>query len=156
MRKRIISTFIGSMITLTGCSSIVNGTTEQVNIHSSPSEAVIKLVSSNGAVIREANGSLSYELKRSNGYFKKANYSLEVSSPGYETQIINLETSLSGGWYLAGNILVGGLIGWFIVDPVTGGMWQIEAPEGMDINSLRVVLKDNAPKELLTSAIKVN
>ncbi len=156
MRKLLLTLLISPILTLFGCSTIVNGTTEQVNIHSTPSEATIRLLSSNGAVIRETNGSLSYELKRSNGYFKKAHYSIEVASPGYETQIISLETSLNGGWYIAGNILVGGIIGWFIVDPATGGMWRIEAPEGKDINSLHVTLKDDVSEELLSNAVKIN
>jgi len=37
-----------------------------------------------------------------------------------------------GGWYIAGNILVGGLIGWFIVDPITGAMWNLE-PENVEM-----------------------
>lgn len=37
------------------------------------------------------------------------------------------------GWYLAGNILLGGLIGWIIVDPITGGMWTL-SPEEISLN----------------------
>ena len=30
------------------------------------------------------------------------------------------------GWYLAGNFIFGGLLGWLIVDPATGAMWNLK------------------------------
>ena len=31
----------------------------------------------------------------------------------------------ANGWYIGGNIIFGGLIGWFIVDPRNGGMYTL-------------------------------
>jgi len=32
-------------------------------------------------------------------------------------------------WYLAGNIVFGGIAGWLIVDPLTGAMWRLSPKE---------------------------
>jgi hypothetical protein len=45
---------------------------------------------------------------------------------GYETKKINVECSING-WYF-GNIVFGGLIGFLIVDPVTGAMFKLDHP----------------------------
>ena len=37
------------------------------------------------------------------------------------------------GWYIGGNILVGGLIGWFIVDPLTGAMYTLPKEVNADL-----------------------
>ena len=35
----------------------------------------------------------------------------------------------ANGWYIAGNFVFGGLIGWFIVDPLTGKMYNLSPKE---------------------------
>jgi len=35
----------------------------------------------------------------------------------------------ANGWYIAGNLVFGGLIGWFIVDPFGGKMYSISQKE---------------------------
>lgn len=139
---------------LTGCGSIINGSTQNMTVSATPSTADIKLLSSNGAIITQSKGSLYYNLKRSDGFFSGANYNLVVSSTGYKKQIIPL-TSSASGWYLAGNIVLGGFIGWLIVDPATGGMWSIEAKNGQDIEDLHVVLLANATDKMMSDAVKV-
>ena len=63
--------------------------------------------------------------KVSSGYFKKAVYEITMDKTGYDKQTILLEGQVTG-WYLGGNVLFGGLIGWFIVDPASGAMWRLE------------------------------
>ena len=93
-----------------------------------------------------------YDLEKSDGYFQNATYNLEVSLDGYQTQVIPLKSSLNGGWYFAGNIVFGGFIGWLIVDPLTGGMWAFETPNGQDTESLHVTLLQNTPNSILKDA----
>ena len=54
-------------------------------------------------------------LKRGCGYFKKCKYRVLLEKGGYKQREVMLEGS-PNGWYIGGNILLGGLIGWFIVD----------------------------------------
>jgi hypothetical protein len=67
----------------------------------------------------------------------------------------------TGGWYLGGNLLFGGSIGYLIVDPVTGAMWTL-APEDINVTlkktgasldsdtTLQVVLLDDVPAAFVT------
>lgn len=54
-------------------------------------------------------------------------------APGYEQEEIWLTGSREAGWCSAGNVVVGGLIGRLIVDPITGAMWNL-GPEAVGAN----------------------
>lgn len=56
-------------------------------------------------------------------YFHAKSYQIKYSLPGYADQIGIVKADIDG-WYF-GNILFGGLIGFLIVDPITGKMWKI-------------------------------
>lgn len=152
MKKVICLALIGSI--LTGCGSIINGTSQSMSVVASPSNAIIRLYNENGSLINESRGSMFYNLDRSSGYLSGASYNLEITRAGYHTKIIPI-VSKPSGWYMAGNIVIGGLIGWLIVDPATGGMWALESKEGQDVDNLRVVLLEDAPMEVLMQAKKV-
>ncbi len=154
MNKKIVLAALSTLL-IVGCGSIMNGSTQNMSIHATPSDATIQLLSSQGALITESKGSLFYDLKRSNGFFDGADYNLKISSKGYQEQIIPLVSSASG-WYIAGNIVFGGLIGWLIVDPASGGMWALEAKNGQDIESLKVILLENATDSQMSEAQKIN
>lgn len=153
MKKIVLTLLVSSL--LVGCGSIINGSTQSMSVQVTPSTASISLLSSNGSLIAKSQGTLFYSLKRSNGFFDGADYNLKVNAKGYNTQVIPLISS-PNGWYLAGNILLGGFIGWLIVDPATGGMWTISAKNGQDIENLNVILLENATDEMMGNAIKVN
>ena len=48
---------------------------------------------------------------------------VEVSKEGFEKKTIQIE-SKTNGWYI-GNLLFGSLIGFLIIDPLTGAMWTL-------------------------------
>jgi len=52
------------------------------------------------------------------------------TKPEHESQTVNV-TGTPNGWYIGGNILFGGLIGWFLVDPWNGHMYNLE-PENIN------------------------
>ena len=68
--------------------------------------------------------SATVRLKSSEGFFRKATYTLTFSKPGYDSYQTQINSSIQP-WYF-GNILVGGLLGMIIIDPLTGAMWQID------------------------------
>ncbi len=88
-------------------------------------------------------------------FFSSANYNLKVTKNGYQEQVIPITASPSG-WYMAGNIMLGGFIGWLIVDPATGGMWALSAKNGQDIENLNVTLLENTSDEMMSKATKLN
>ena len=55
-----------------------------------------------------------------------AKYTVTAAKDGYASNTHPIQSSLDG-WYW-GNILVGGLIGMLIVDPITGAMYEIDTP----------------------------
>lgn len=140
---------------VTGCSSIVNGSTQQLSVKAMPEQAHIRLLTANGDLLKEQQGSLTYLMKRHTGYFEGAEYKLEVGYDGYQSQSIELMPTTSG-WYLAGNLFFGGLIGWLVVDPLTGGMWVIEASNQQETDALNVTLLKMATPEMMENAVKVN
>jgi len=64
-------------------------------------------------------------LKSSAGFFKHQQYKVKIKLDGFPERLILVSCSVSG-WYIAGNIVFGGLIGWLIVDPATGAMWKLD------------------------------
>jgi hypothetical protein len=57
------------------------------------------------------------------GYFKSQEYRLFFELPGYQSVNVNLESKVSGRYW--GNLVLGGLIGMLIVDPLTGAMYNL-------------------------------
>ena len=109
---------------LTGCASIISGPTQNVTITSDPVEAEVTITNKAGVVIHKGMTPQVIELKKSRGYFKGETYKLQVSKEGYVPQETTID-SYPNGWYIGGNLIFGGLIGYIIVDPLTGSMFTL-------------------------------
>lgn len=119
-----------SVVALSSCSSIVGKSDYNVVIDSSPSSANYLITDRNGQKVSSGTTPSTVNLKSSAGYFKGESYTVVFTKAGYEDSSYNLRSSLSG-WYW-GNILVGGLVGMLIVDPLTGAMYKL--PERAEVN----------------------
>ena len=150
----------------TGCASIVKGSEQKVSFKSEPSEARVVIADVRaGKEIQVGSTPFTASLKRGAGYFKKAKYQVTFEKPGYKTEAITLEGT-PGGWYLGGNLLVGGM-GYLIVDPATGAMWTLE-PNDVSVtlkkqaasrprdDGLTVALRADVPAELASKLKPVN
>ncbi|MGK5712924.1 hypothetical protein ACSNKO_18985, partial [Proteus mirabilis] len=70
-------------------------------------------------------------LEKSTGsYFGKKQYEVTISKDGASPVTLPLKSN-ANGWYIGGNLLFGGLIGWFLVDPFNGGMYTLH-PEKVE------------------------
>ncbi|OAT60926.1 hypothetical protein M993_00400 [Obesumbacterium proteus ATCC 12841] len=68
-------------------------------------------------------------LAKSDGsYFGKKNYQITFSKADFQPVTLPIKAS-ANGWYIGGNILFGGLIGWLVVDPFNGGMYSLSPKE---------------------------
>lgn len=134
--KRVLSAFgwlvLGcvSIVIIHGCASIIKGSGPQsITIKSNPTSANVKVIDkrTNNEI---GTGTTPYivALKPSAGFFKGAKYKIRVEKEGCKSCEVELEARVSG-WYLAGNFVFGGLIGWLIVDPATGAMWVLDPDE---------------------------
>lgn len=123
--KKITIIFLMGFI-LVSCSTIVKDSTQDIVINTYPDKANIKIKNSQGMIIKDTKTPDVITLKRSDGsYFGAEHYQVEISKDGYTSKKYTIESHVNN-WYLFGNILFGGLIGWFIVDPATGRMYDLK------------------------------
>jgi hypothetical protein len=154
---------------LTGCATIAGSPTHFMPISSTPSDAAIRITDEKGAEIFKGTTPTSVVLQKSGGgYFSKKSYTVEISKSGYTTQSIPV-TANANGWYIGGNILFGGLIGWLIVDPMSGNMYNL-SPETISANlgaavshnntatngGIAIMLLQDVPAELVGEMRRIN
>lgn len=121
----VIATMVIAMVGLSGCATIVGEPDQLVPVSSSPSAAQVVISDETGKEVYRGTTPASVTLEKSDGsYWGGKDYVVEISKDGYESQNITIE-SHANGWYIAGNLVFGGLIGWFIVDPLNGDMYTL-------------------------------
>jgi PEGA domain len=107
------------VILLSGCATIMTGTTQKVPVNSNPSGAVAKV---DGGMVAVTPTIFNLE--------RKTDHTIEISKEGYRVATVILRHTLSGA--TAGNILIGGVIG-LAVDGCSGAMFKL-VPERVDVN----------------------
>ena len=129
--KLIIAALTLCSLLLSNCATIVSSRQVPTAIDSSPSKMAFKVVDHNGVVVAQGVTPSTATLNRSSGYFRPGKYTIEISKNG---KVVGKETVSAGinGWYF-GNILLGGLIGMVIVDPLSGAMYQM--PENVMVST---------------------
>ncbi len=96
---------------LTGCATIMHGTTQSVGISSNPSGATVTV---NGMAYGRTP--VIADLKR------KDNHIVRLELSGYKPYETTLTRSTSG--WVWGNIVIGGLVG-LVIDAVGGGLYKL-------------------------------
>lgn len=109
---------------LQGCASILGEKSSDVLVTTNPSDALVSIKTSRGREVFRGSSPANARLKKKRGFFKPEDYTVTASKDGFYDKSLSLDTGVS--WWYAGNILVGGLIGWLLVDPATGAMWTVE------------------------------
>jgi len=148
---------------LAGCASIVSKSEYPVSISSAPQAADISIVNRAGEAVFTGKTPTTVVLKAGAGFFKGANYKVTFKKEGYNPHTAQIERGVDG-WYILGNILVGGLIGWLIVDPATGAMWTLEnlhvdltaGSSSFQKEGLHIVTIDQVPNHLRSKMVKLN
>lgn len=131
---KLVCVLAGSVmcVALTGCASIMKGGHQNVSISSTPSDATATIYDRDGKAISAQKTPCVVNLDTGSGFFKSAQYRIVIAKPGYADSELRLEPKLSL-WYMGGNFIFGGLVGYIIVDPLTGAMWWLD-PEKVDVN----------------------
>ncbi len=119
----LIAVLCASCATLFGQSA-----PELLNIRTTPDQARVEIFDESGIKVYEGKTPTIASLEKKKGYFRGKKYSVKISKDGFVEQTLWVDTRVNG-WYLAGNIVFGGLIGWLIVDPATGAMWTLNVNE---------------------------
>lgn len=109
------------VLALTACATVFNGTSQAVSIKSVPDGANVTVTNADGIGVHTGTTPVTLQLRRGRGYFKSETYKVVIAKPGYANRELTLNATVSG-WYV-GNLLIGGLIGFLAVDPLTGAMY---------------------------------
>jgi hypothetical protein len=96
---------------LAGCASIMHGTSQDVGISSSPTNAQVTIDGRVGAVT-------PYVAKLS----RKDNHIVKIAVDGYAPAELTMTRKVSG--WVWGNVVFGGLIG-LAVDAISGGLYKL-------------------------------
>ncbi|MBU1809071.1 MAG: PEGA domain-containing protein [Candidatus Omnitrophica bacterium] len=144
MRKLIACVLIALFsFSISGCATIITGTTQKVTITSSPEGAKL-----------DVDGQSTFSTPATVTLERKRDHILVFSKEGYQQQTVTLLHVISGA--VCGNILLGGLIGWG-VDACTGAQYKL-VPEIVNVQMQKVEGNEAttfAPKALTTED-KVN
>ena len=111
------------LVAVCGCASIVSKTNYPVAIDSAPSGVSFFVTDASGGRVHSGTTPATVTLNTKGGYFKSQAYTIHLERPGMPVQKHAIRTGVDG-WYW-GNLLLGGLIGMLIVDPLTGAMYRM-------------------------------
>lgn len=117
------SLVVACLLVCSSCASIVSKSSWPVNVTTVPAGAEVEITNKSGDTVHKASAPFTVTLESGCGYFSGECYTLKASAPGHATTTPVLDTNMNG-WYI-GNLLFGGLIGFLIVDPLTGAMFKI-------------------------------
>lgn len=156
--KQIFAAAVAALF-ISGCASIVSDTSRDLNINSKPSNASISIKNlTNGQTITESNTPLSITLNNSDKMFVGNDFEVLIKKPGFKDFKFQV-TSRIDGWYVAGNIISFGLIGWLIVDPLTGAMWTLDVEKSDNIqesgNTVVVTLLEDINPSQMSKAKRI-
>jgi hypothetical protein len=147
---------------LAGCASIVSKSEYPVAISSNPEEAEITIVNRAGETVFKGKTPTTLVLKAGAGFFKGENYAVTFKKEGYATHTAQIQRGVDG-WYIVGNLVFGGFVGWLIVDPATGSMWTLKnlhvdlAPQvSSNQNQIHIVTINDVPEQLRSKMIRIH
>ena len=131
MKLLKITAAVAALSVLSGCATIVGDKEQTVTITSQPTDAALTITDEKGTEVHNGSTPATVQLRKADGsYFGGKSYTVELSKVGYENRTLMIE-STPNGWYVGGNLLFGGFIGWLIVDPLTGAMYNL-TPDNID------------------------
>lgn len=161
MKMLKITAAVATLSLMTGCASIVGDKEQMVTINSSPSHADVLVTDERSMEVHSGTTPTSVQLRKADGsYFGCKTYTVEVSKDGYESRTMMIN-STPNGWYIGGNFIFGGLIGWLIVDPLTGAMYNLSpdtlnaslgesvATTGDSDTEINLVLVEDVPASMI-------
>jgi hypothetical protein len=112
-----------------GCATIMNRGPREIPIASQPAGAKVSIYNrANQLVMTETTPFLA-QLTPKHRFFVGQRYRVVFEMAGYEPTEVTLKPRI-GAWYFC-NFVLGGVVGFLIVDPATGAMFRL-LPEEVD------------------------
>ncbi|MCX5885927.1 MAG: PEGA domain-containing protein [Proteobacteria bacterium] len=136
--KTLMTLFlIGIYLFTVGCATVMNGTSQDIGIASSPAGSEAYINPGNVKVITPG----TVTLKRKNSY------SIAFKKEGYEDGSATISSSASG--WMWGNIVLGGLIG-LAIDLISGGGYKLEPNNVLVQLQNKFIQPEVVPQQLST------
>ena len=124
-------------IVLSACATIIKDNSQTIPITSSTDNVDIRIADKSGKVIFEGQTPASVNLKTAaGGYFDPQEYTITASKDGFKNQTTIIDWHVSA-WYWAGNLILGGLIGYLIIDPITGDMYYLDEDVHLNMTPIK-------------------
>ena len=115
-----------SVVLLQGCATLMSPERYPVYIRTEPKGAKVTIVNKKGKEMFSGTTPATVSLPAGNGYFSKGAYTVRLSLQGFEDKEAKIMFKLNK-WYF-GKLVIGGVVGLLIIDPITGAMWKIKDP----------------------------
>jgi len=144
----LVASAAACSVLLSSCASIVSRASRDVAIHSNPDGLAFAIVNGQGETVHTGTTPQTVSLSARGGYFKPAKYTVQVKRSG---KVVGTHQVTAGinGWYF-GNILIGGLVGMLIVDPLTGAMYRLPGTITVETHTTAAAA---APRSLTVASI---
>ena len=111
---------------LISCATIVRSKHQTVAFETNVDDVDITVRDKRGTMVFKGKAPIVLPLSAAKpGYFNAENYTIQASKQGFQPQTLQLPAKVSG-WYVLGNFFFGGLVGWIIVDPISGDMFYLD------------------------------
>ena len=148
------------VLSLSGCATIVGNNQTTVGIRTVPPGAHLVVTDVRGHRVFHGMAPARVVLPKSTGrYWGGETYRIRISLAGFKSEDVTLKAR-PNGWYLFGNLVFGGAIGWFAIDPWNGAMYTLH-PEALESHAryqkhtLLVTMIEDVPAKLRKRMVKV-
>lgn len=122
--KSFIIIVASILIFLNSCATYNSKSIYAIPIKTSPEGATIKVFNNKGKEIIVTQSPDTLVLKAGSGYFKRAEYFIEISKEGYINKKQPIYFILDGKYMQNVLLLYLMPIGFLLVDPLSGAMWK--------------------------------
>ncbi len=116
---------IAALALLTSCSSVLEGTSQEIMVNTTPEKAKCEFVRENVTIATISETPASTTVKKD-----KHDITIKCNKPGYQEATYINKSDVAGA--TVGNVLAGGVIGW-AVDSASGADNKYETPVNMTL-----------------------
>lgn len=128
----IIILFAGFTVS---CATIMRDNSQPVPIKANVDKVDIRIINKKGETVFEGQTPtvLTLNAAEKYGYFNPEKYTVIASKNGFKTQHTIIDWHISG-WYIVGNLIFGGLVGYLLIDPISGDMYYLDKEVNLNMS----------------------
>ena len=135
--KKVFATLILTLIAglTASCATIMHDNAQPIPIKANVDKVDIRIINQQGETVFEWQTPtvLTLNAAEKNGYFNPEKYTVIASKNGFKTQQTIIDWHISG-WYLVGNFFFGGMIGYLLIDPISGDMYYLDKEVNLNMS----------------------